>query len=95
MLRQGTAIIVVSAATTLNAETVERLLDLRRQGATIHLVVIGDRKHQAATETYDLPVCFLGSEQWQEQMQAIGDESDEHRAAVPLQLDGEHNRSAC
>ena len=94
MLRQGAAVIVVSAATTLNAETVERLLDLRWQGVTIHLVVIGDREQQAIMETHDLPVCFLGSEQWHEHLRVMSEESYEHMAAAPLQLDREHHHSA-
>lgn len=86
----GTTIILISAATTLNEDTIERLLDLRTRGASIHLVLTGDCPSKHTTETHDLPVHTPGGrEKWHELLHSIHHE--EHEAistnSASLQLD--------
>jgi hypothetical protein len=66
MFPLGTTIVLISSISSLNEETVERLLDLRSGGAAIHLVLTGDEA-ELKTEIYDLPVHYPGGkEKWRE-----------------------------
>ena len=73
MFPLGTTIVLVSAATTVNEATVERLLERRRHGSAVHLVLADDLDNRTMTETYDLPVHHLGGkEQWHELVRTAG-----------------------
>jgi hypothetical protein len=75
MFSLGTTVILVSEGMTLTAATVERLLDLRTRGVAIHLALTGDLEGKIMTETYDLPVHYLGGgEKWHELINNFGDE---------------------
>lgn len=71
LFENGATIILISAATTLKESIVERLLDRRRGGAAVYLVLLGDEEGKDVTETYDLPVHYLGREKWHELVQAV------------------------
>ncbi|HEY5003300.1 MAG TPA: DUF58 domain-containing protein [Ktedonobacteraceae bacterium] len=66
MFPLGTTIVLISSISSLNEETVERLLDLRSGGAAVHLVLTGDEA-ELKTDIYDLPVHYPGGkEKWRE-----------------------------
>jgi uncharacterized protein (DUF58 family) len=90
MFSLGTTVILVSEGTTLTATTVERLLDLRTRGVAIHLALTGDLEGKIMTETYDLPVHYLGGgEKWHELIENFGDEKSQAigTGSAHLQLD--------
>jgi uncharacterized protein (DUF58 family) len=67
MFAPGTTVVLVSAATSLNDPTIERLLDLRLQRAAIHLVLTGEQADAQQAERYGLPVYHPGGrEKWHE-----------------------------
>jgi uncharacterized protein (DUF58 family) len=67
MFAPGTTVVLISAATSLNEPTIERLLDLRRQGTAIHLVLTGEQNDVQQAESYGLPVHHPGGrEKWHE-----------------------------
>ena len=70
-----TTVILISASTTLNEATIERLLDLRAYGTALHLVLVGEREGKRLPETYDLPVHYPGGrEKWYELVRAAANE---------------------
>lgn len=70
-----TTVILISASTTLNEATIERLLDLRAYGTTLHLVLVGERGGKGLPETYDVPVHYPGGrEKWHELVRAAATE---------------------
>jgi len=90
MFPLGTTVVLVSAKTSLNAVTVERLLDLRASGAAVYLVLTGEPDSSVAAETYDLPVQYAGGkEKWRELVRTVGDQKSETvgTSSTPLQLD--------
>lgn len=90
MFPLGTTIVLVSAKTSLNAATVERLLDLRASGAAVYLVLTGEAEVPLTTETYDLPLHYAGGkEKWRELVRTVGDQTSETvgTSSTPLQLD--------
>jgi uncharacterized protein (DUF58 family) len=71
----GTTILLISATTSLNEGTIERLLDLRMRGAAIHLVLTGHPDASGNIETYDLPVHYAGGkEKWHELIRTVGNQ---------------------
>jgi uncharacterized protein (DUF58 family) len=90
MFPLGTTIVLVSAKTSLNAATVERLLDLRARGAAVYLVLTGEADCPLTVETYDLPFHGAGGkEKWRELVRTVGDQKSETvgTSSTPLQLD--------
>ncbi|HEV2660996.1 MAG TPA: DUF58 domain-containing protein, partial [Ktedonobacteraceae bacterium] len=88
MFPLGTTVVLISAASTLNDATVERLLDLRVRGAAIHLVLTGDAEHELVAETYDLPLHYPGGkEKWGELVATIEREGRNGSSSTSLQLD--------
>lgn len=76
MFPDGTTILLVSAASSLDEETVERLLELRRHGNAVYLALTDDIGAGELTPTYGLPVHFLGGkEQWHELFKAAREKS--------------------
>ncbi len=89
MFPLGTTIVLVSAVSTLNEATVERLLDLRISGAAIHLVLTGN-EDELKTATYDLPVQYPGGkEKWRELISTVnnGARGVSGSSSTSLQLD--------
>jgi uncharacterized protein (DUF58 family) len=73
MFSPGTTVVLISAATSLNEPTIERLLDLRLQGAAIHLVLTGEQEDAQQAESYGLPVHHPGGrEKWHELTNHVG-----------------------
>lgn len=71
----GTTIILVCAAEVLREETVERLVDLGRHGAAVHLALTGDPENQVGAETYELPISRLGGRKvWYELTRQVNSE---------------------
>ncbi len=88
MFPLGTTVVLISAASTLNDATVERLLDLRVRGAAIHLVLTGDAEHELVAETYDLPLHYPGGkERWHALVATIEREGRNGISSTSLQLD--------
>lgn len=90
MLLPGTTIVLVSAASSLSDGVVERLDDIRKRGASVHLALTGWQEGQALPETYSLPVYHLGGkETWHEIVRTVGDAQAGNAgiSATPLQLD--------
>lgn len=91
MFPLGTTIVLVSAASTLNEATIERLLERQIRGGTVHLVLTGDlAADKELTETYDLPVHHIGGkEQWHELVRTVGNGKSEAigTSSTSLQLD--------
>jgi uncharacterized protein (DUF58 family) len=56
----GTTVVFIGVARALRAEVVAALLDLRRHGAAVHLILTGDPGEATATDTGDLPVQHAG-----------------------------------
>ncbi len=86
----GTTVIFVSAAQALHASTIERLIDLRSHGASVHLALTGDQERKMSAETYDLPVHRAGGKEvWHELIATIGDEAQDYagRSTTSLYLD--------
>jgi uncharacterized protein (DUF58 family) len=77
MFPYGTTILLISAISSLNEETIERLLDLRMRGIAIHLVLTGYPDTSGTIETYDLPIHYVGGkEKWHELIRTIGNETN-------------------
>src|SRR6266571_421745 len=63
----GTTVLLVSANSSLDEGTIERLLDLRMRGTAVHLILTGNPEASETVETYDLPVHYVGGkEKWHE-----------------------------
>ncbi len=74
MFPGGTTILLVSAASSLDEETVERMLEFRRRGNAVYLALTNDSDEEKRIPTYDLPTHFLGGkEQWRELLKAVGE----------------------
>ena len=68
----GTTVVLVSAASSLHEETIERLLDLQMRGAAVHLVLTGNQSAREMMETYDLSVHYVGGkDKWHELIRAV------------------------
>jgi hypothetical protein len=90
MFPLGTTIVLVSAKTSLNAATIERLLDLRARGAVAYLVLTGEPDTDLATDTYDVPLHYVGGkEKWHELISTVGEQKSETvgTSSTALQLD--------
>lgn len=90
MFPLGTTVVLVSAKTSLNVATVERLLDMRASGSAVYLVLTGEPWARVKTETYDLPIHYAGGkEKWHELVTTVGDERNETvgTSATFVQLD--------
>jgi hypothetical protein len=90
MFPLGTTILLVSATTTLEEGTIERLRDMRRRAAAVHLALTGDPNREPMSGTYDFPVYYLGGkEKWHELISTVGDEKSGTvgTSSTSLQLD--------
>ncbi|QBD77496.1 DUF58 domain-containing protein [Ktedonosporobacter rubrisoli] len=90
MFPQGSTILMVSAATSLNAETVERLLDMQVRGSAVYLILTGEPGVEVETNLYDLAVYYVGGkERWRELIKAVNNSTEEAlgTGSIPLQLD--------
>ncbi|TME59046.1 MAG: DUF58 domain-containing protein [Chloroflexi bacterium] len=77
MFPLGTTVLLVSAASSLDEGTIERLQDLRMRGAAVHLMLTGNPDASENVETYDLPVHFVGGkEKWHELIRTAGNEKN-------------------
>jgi uncharacterized protein (DUF58 family) len=73
----GTTVLLISAISSLDKGTIERLLDLRMRGTAIHLVLTGNPDASEIVETYDLPVHYVGGkEKWHELIRTVGNEKN-------------------
>ena len=73
----GTTVLLISAISSLDEGTIERLLDLRMRGTAIHLVLTGNPDASKTVETYDLPVHYVGGkEKWHELIRTVGNEKN-------------------
>jgi uncharacterized protein (DUF58 family) len=78
----GTTVVFIGVARAVRVEVVAALLDLRRHGAAVHLILTGDPDEAVATDTGDLPVQRAGGrEVWHALRASSGD------AATSLRLD--------
>lgn len=82
----GTTVVLVSTFTTLQTETVQSLLQLRRRGTAVHLVLTGDKETELTVETADLPVQRPGGrEVWHELLQSASNEAaEQHVTSIDL-----------
>ena len=77
MFPLGTTVLLVSATSSLDEGTIERLQDLRMRGAAVHLMLTGNPDASEKVETYDLPVHFVGGkEKWHELIRTTGNEKN-------------------
>src|SRR5438067_2951719 len=77
MFPLGTTILLVSATSSLDEGTIERLQDLRMRGAAVHLILTGNPDASENVEIYDLPVHFVGGkEKWHELIRTAGNEKN-------------------
>src|SRR5438874_411708 len=75
MFPLGTTVLLVSATSSLDEGTIERLLDLRMRGAAVHLILTGNSAVNGNVETYDLSVHYVGGkEKWHELIRTVGNE---------------------
>ncbi len=73
----GTTVLLVSATSSLDVGTIERLLDLRMRGTAVHLVLTGNSDAGETIETYDFPVHYVGGkEKWHELIRTVGNEKN-------------------
>jgi uncharacterized protein (DUF58 family) len=73
----GTTVLLVSANSSLDEGTIERLLDLRMRGTAVHLVLTGNPDASKTVETYDFPVLYVGGkEKWHELIRTAGNEKN-------------------
>jgi uncharacterized protein (DUF58 family) len=89
-LPAGSTVVLVSAAGVLREPIIERLLDLRAQGASIHLVLTGDAETAPGAVTYDIPMHRAGGrEVWHELVRSAAEQADgdRGRSATSLHLD--------
>lgn len=96
MFPMGTTAVLVSAGGTLNEATVERLLDRRAKGTSVHLILTGDisetgavaNENKQLTELYDLPVHYPGGkEKWHELVRNVGAGGTAGTSTTSIQLD--------
>jgi uncharacterized protein (DUF58 family) len=88
MFPLGTTIILVSAASSLTEETIDRLDGLRMRGAAVHLALTNNMRENTLPDTYNLPVHMLGGkEQWFALFRNIGVSTNDSINATPLRLD--------
>lgn len=85
-LSYGTTVLYVGTISTLQEETVDRLLALRRQGAVVALALTGEKDHPLPVATADLPVYRLGGKEvWHELLQiAAGEKNGASPAALHM-----------
>jgi uncharacterized protein (DUF58 family) len=75
MFPDGTTILLVSAVSSLDEGTIERLLELRRRGHAVYLALMNDRGDEERIPTWGLPVSWLGGkEEWSELLKTVGNE---------------------
>jgi uncharacterized protein (DUF58 family) len=73
----GTTVLLLSANSSLDEGTIERLLDLRMRGSAVHLVLTGNSDASETIETYDFPVHYVGGkEKWHELIRTVGNETN-------------------
>jgi uncharacterized protein (DUF58 family) len=83
MFPLGTTIVLISAVSSLNGATVERLLEQRISGAAIHMILTGNEGELKA-DTHDLPVYYVGGkEKWRELISTVNNGT----SSTSLQLD--------
>ncbi|MBA2678362.1 MAG: DUF4350 domain-containing protein, partial [Ktedonobacteraceae bacterium] len=88
MFPTGTTILLISPLQTLSENTIDLLLERRRRGNDVHIVLVGDREEEMP-DTADFPVYAIGGkEKWNELIRTAGDESGTiGNSSTPLQLD--------
>lgn len=89
MFPAGTTILLISPLQTLSENTIELLLERRRYGNAVHIVLVGDQAEETP-DTAGFPVYSVGGkEKWNELIRAAGDESGGKigGSSTPLQLD--------
>jgi uncharacterized protein (DUF58 family) len=73
----GTTVLLVSAASSLHEETIERLLDLQSRGTAVHLVLTGNQSAREIIDFYDLTVHYMGGkEKWHELIRTVGNKEN-------------------
>jgi hypothetical protein len=73
----GTTVLLVSANSSLDEGTIERLLDVRMRGTAVHLVLTGNSDASETVVTYDFPVHFVGGkEKWHELIRTVANETN-------------------
>ena len=88
LLPIGTTVLLVSPARTLQSETLQRLLDVRRQGMAVRLALTGEREQGLPALTDMFPVHWLGGKEvWHELLQACVHPHDRAETATRFHLD--------
>jgi len=77
----------VSAASSLDEGTIERLLEMRKRGNAVYLALADDTDDEKRIPTWDLPVYLLGGkEEWRELVQTGSDEKPTGNAPASASL---------
>ena len=85
MFSGGMTMLLVSAASTLDVGTIEWLLDMRRRGNAIYLILTGNTTLEALPDTSGLPVHLAGGkEKWHELLQGTCDETHDVNSATGI-----------
>ena len=91
MFPRGTTILLISPINTLSENTIERLLERRRQSNAIQIVLVGDQEENCQLpDTANFPVYQIGGkEKWDELVRTVGDEQSGEigTSATSFQLD--------
>ncbi|GCE05227.1 DUF58 domain-containing protein [Dictyobacter aurantiacus] len=91
MFQQGTTILLVSPVNTLSPTTIDYLLERRRHGTAVNIILAGDLEEgKELPDTANLATYNIGGkEQWHELIQAVGDGQNAAigTSARSLQLD--------
>lgn len=93
MFAGSATILLVSAASSIDEGTIERLLELRRRGNAVYLALMHDTDEEKPVPTYGLPLYSLGGkEEWRELLKAVG--SEKHAASDTGNADNIRNTGA-
>jgi uncharacterized protein (DUF58 family) len=89
MFPAGTTVLLISPLQTLSEQTIDLLLERRRHGIAVHLVLVGDQEEETP-DTASFPTSFVGGkEKWNELIRTARDTSRDQigSSSTPLQLD--------
>lgn len=77
MFPAGTIVLFVSAASSVTASTLERLLDLRARGNAVQLILTGDEPQQDLFDQYDFSIHYAGGKDtWHELTRNVGNATE-------------------
>lgn len=87
-LPYGTTVLLVSPASILQEETVQRLLEVRRRGMVVQLALTGEKQSTQLVQAAGLPIHWLGGKEvWHDLLQAFSASAELTESIASFHLD--------